>query len=505
MKRILPLLLGVSLLTPSVVSAATTPLPMTSQTLRGTYDASGRAVFTIPSALYIERATHLEFDLDRSKGSVYTSKKNYSKGTTYKRYRQLQDEALIFPLSWSGTQYVVFEGKPGTRYQIPFSLRKLQPLLPMKPSATTSKTASLLVKMKHGSLKQSVSTSLQATRSSLPALSLEEWTFKSKAAAQQAKRYLERSAAVDYVEHTQTVRTAKDMYRPYQWSLQNTGQRKGKVGADIQYAAALKRLAGKTLQPTLVAVVDTGINSTYADFAGRVRTDLGYDFIRGKTSVTDPDGHGSHVAGIIAANADNLYGIQGINPAASLIPIRVLDAHGQGSTSDVARGILHAVKKGARVINLSLEMDEKSRAIEDAIAYADQKKVLVVAASGNDGAKTISYPARYAHVLSVGATDRKDIRASFSNRGKGLDLVAPGVEIPSYIGDGELAYSSGTSMAAPHVAAVASLLMSLKPSLSPSATEKLLKSSARDLGTKGYDTSYGYGRLDVNRAVSLVK
>ncbi|WP_294744718.1 S8 family peptidase [uncultured Exiguobacterium sp.] len=505
MKRILPLLLGVSLLTPSAVSAATTPLPVTSQTLRGTYDASGRAVFTLPSALYIERATHLEFDLDRSKGSVYTSKTNYSKGVTYSRYRQLQDEALIFPLSWSGTQYVVFEGKPGTRYKIPFILRKLQPLLPMKPSATTSKTASLLVKMKHGSLKQSVSTSLHATRSSLPVLSLEEWTFKTETAATQAKRYLERSTAVDYVEHTQSVRTAKDMYHPYQWSLQNTGQRKGKVGADIQYAAALKRLAGKTLQPTLVAVVDTGINSTYADFAGRVRTDLGYDFIRGKTSVTDPDGHGSHVAGIIAANADNLYGIQGINPAASLIPIRVLDAHGQGSTSDVARGILHAVKKGARVINLSLEMDEKSRAIEDAIAYADQKKVLVVAASGNDGAKTISYPARYAHVLSVGATDRKDLRASFSNRGKGLDLVAPGVEIPSYIGDGELAYSSGTSMAAPHVTAVASLLMSLKPSLSPSATEKLLKSSARDLGTKGYDTSYGYGRLDANRAVSLVK
>ncbi len=147
---------------------------------------------------------------------------------------------MIFPLSWSGTQYVVFEGKPGTRYQIPFSLRKLQPLLPMKPSATTSKTASLLVKMKHGSLKQSVSTSLQATRSSLPALSLEEWTFKTKAAAAQAKRYLERSAAVDYVEHTQTVRTAKDMYRPYQWSLQNTGQRKGKLGADIQYAGAMK-------------------------------------------------------------------------------------------------------------------------------------------------------------------------------------------------------------------------------------------------------------------------
>jgi len=195
----------------------------------------------------------------------------------------------------------------------------------------------------------------------------------------------------------------------------------------------------------------------------------------------------------------------GINAKASIIPIKVLDENGAGYISDLVSGINHAVKKGAKVINLSLGGDTSSKAVESALSYAKSKNVLIVAASGNAGQKTLSYPARSKYVLSVGATGRTDKRASFSNYGTGLDLVAPGVSIPSYLADGELAFASGTSMAAPHVTAVASVLYSLKPSIKATDVESILKKSAKDLGSKGYDTTYGSGRLNADRATSYIK
>ncbi|WP_449403050.1 S8 family peptidase [Exiguobacterium artemiae] len=255
---------------------------------------------------------------------------------------------------------------------------------------------------------------------------------------------------------------------------------------------------------TLVAVIDSGINPSYADFAGKVRMDLGYDFVNHSKTAWDDNGHGSHVDGIIAAGSNNTYGMTGINSKASIIPIKVLNENGGGYTSDLVKGINHAVKKGAKVINLSLGGDTSSKAVESALAYAKSKNILIVAASGNAGKKALDYPARSKYVLSVGATGRTDKRASFSNYGTGLDLVAPGVSIPSYLADGEIAFASGTSMAAPHVAAVASILYSLKPKIKATDVENILKKSAKDLGAKGYDTVYGFGRLNADRATSYI-
>ena len=266
-----------------------------------------------------------------------------------------------------------------------------------------------------------------------------------------------------------------------------------------------KRIASKKQSTVLVAVIDTGINPTYADFAGRVRMDLGYDFVNRQRLAIDDHGHGSHVAGVIAANSNNTYGMSGINAKASIIPIKVLSEDNYGSNSNIAKGIMHAVKNKAKVINMSIGGGFSSRAIEDALAYAKKQGVLVVVASGNDGANKLSYPARSQYAFSVGSSNRFDKRSAFSNYGEGLDLIAPGQDIPSYLSDGESAFWSGTSMAAPHVAGVASLLYSLKPTIKASEVESILKKSAQDLGKKGYDTSYGYGRLDADRAVQFVK
>lgn len=519
MKPLLYPLLAATLLLPvSTVDAASPPtahkLPtISSKTkagqLKGTFDRTGLSAWYFDSSAYTKSATHIEFDTTRSfDASVFSTYADFVNGQTYPRYDQILNNALIFPLSWNKRQYLVLQGTPGKTFTVPIHLRTLAPLLPMKSNTSQAAAKSLIVKTKRGgSLKQSLFKTLGVTSRALLAdeLQLERLTFATPKQAQRAKDRLLASSAIAFVEYDQTVHSSGDVFKKYQWSLDNTGQRQGKIGADIGFSAMQKFIQSKPLKTTLVAVVDTGVNASYADFSGRVRTDLGYDFVRKTKYVLDEQGHGTHVAGIIAATGNNTYGMTGINPKASIIPVKVLDGNGEGTTSNLVRGILHAVKSGAKVINLSLGMPSSSKALEDAITYAHKKNVIIVAASGNESKRTLAYPSLLKDVISVGATDRRDVRASFSNYGTGLDLVAPGVEIPSYIGDGELAFASGTSMATPHVAAVASLLVSLKPTLSATEVERLLKLSAKDLGQKGYDTSYGYGRLDAARAVQAVK
>jgi len=478
------------------------------RTVTGTFDASGKSTWMFESKDYAKETTHIEFDAGRTfSATVFANQTDYIKRQVYPYYYTVKDAALIFPFSWSGKQYLELKGTPRAKYTLPIHLRSLTPLQPMKTAASTVQSTSLIVKLKqNGSSKQSLIEG--AERLSLPFPSgtpVEQLRFSSKHAAAAALKRLQASSHVAYAEYDMPVKSAGDTFHRYQWSLTNTGQQNGKKGADIQFKAMQQYIRSKTLQPTRVAIIDTGINDSYADFSSRIRTDLGYDFIQKKKTARDENGHGSHVAGIIAATGNNSFGIAGINPQAEIIPIRVLDDRGEGQNSDVVRGILHAVKQGAKVINLSLVSADSSKALEEAIAYAKRKNVVIVAASGNGAKSSLSYPARLTSVIAVGATTPKDTRASFSNHGKGLDLVAPGVMIPSYIHDGEIAYSSGTSMAAPHVTAVASLLFGLKPTLTAKQVETILKQSTVDLGKQGYDTTYGYGRLNAYRAVRSVK
>lgn len=215
--------------------------------------------------------------------------------------------------------------------------------------------------------------------------------------------------------------------------------------------------------------------------------------------------HGTHVAAIIGATAGNGYSMAGIASNALILPIRVLGASGEGTAVTVADGIRYAVDSGAKVINLSLGAREYSEYLEQAIEYAHAHGALCVAAAGNDGQGELSYPARSPLVLAVGATDKNDELASFSNYGAGLSVVAPGEEIPSLLNDGNVAYASGTSMAAPHVSAAAALVYSLRAGATPEYVKGIIEKSTIDLGRPGYDPQYGYGRIDLGRIISTLK
>ncbi len=256
----------------------------------------------------------------------------------------------------------------------------------------------------------------------------------------------------------------------------------------------------------LVAVVDTGADMDHPDLQNKIVA--GWDFVNDDSDPSDDNGHGTHVTGIIAAATNNGLGIAGIGFNTRVMAIKVLSSSGAGYYSKVAQGITYAADHGARIINLSLRGTVDSSLLKDAVDYAWNKGVLVVAAAGNDGSDSPVYPAAYDHVLAIAATDWNDQRWSISNYGDYIDLAAPGVGIYSTDwegGAGPYASRSGTSMASPHVAAVAALMLAVNPNLTNQDLENLLKSSATDLGDPGWDPYYGYGRVDAYRAVQAAQ
>ena len=233
---------------------------------------------------------------------------------------------------------------------------------------------------------------------------------------------------------------------------------------------------GATGKGVTIAVVDTGIDYNHLEFEGRIRA--GYDFVDGDSIAEDSNGHGTHVAGTIAAAKDG-RGMTGVAHDAKIMPIRVFDENGAGYLSDVIRGIRWATNNGADVINLSLGGTGYSQAMADAIRHASSRGTVVVMAAGNEGGASPEYPAAHAidHGIAVGAVQRDGRLANFSNRAGSqlLDYVtAPGVGITSTLPGNRYGRYSGTSMAAPHVAGVAGLLKSQNNRLSSSAIEDLI-------------------------------
>ncbi|AMW98052.1 hypothetical protein ATY39_00650 [Rummeliibacillus stabekisii] len=265
--------------------------------------------------------------------------------------------------------------------------------------------------------------------------------------------------------------------------------------------AKAQQLAGKN--KVTVAIIDTGIDTKHPDLKGL--------FLPGYNAL-DPmhqpatDNHGTHVAGIIAANKNNGIGGYGINPNVKILPIDVFERWGASDYS-IAEGILHAVKKGAKVINMSLGGPMPSPLIEEAINKANEKGVVVVASAGNSGDDWVNYPAGYEGVISVGAVDSRKKLADYSSYGTSVDLVAPGDEIYSTFYEAEKKSSfqkmSGTSMASPMVAGAAALLLSKYPKLTPSQVEYILEQSASDLGPAGFDEKYANGLLNVVEAMKF--
>ncbi|MEH7158373.1 S8 family serine peptidase [Neobacillus drentensis] len=246
-----------------------------------------------------------------------------------------------------------------------------------------------------------------------------------------------------------------------------------------------------------VAVIDGGVQKDHPDLRGKIVSP--YNAVNGSSSYA-PDEHATHVAGIIAAGF-NKFGIAGIAPDVKIMPINVFQGD-QASVETVIRGIYYAVKHHADVINMSLGDDNKSELLETATKYAKSKGVVLVAAAGNSSTFKPMYPAASEGVLAVSATDRNDRIASFSNYGNYIDLAAPGVDIYSSIAGSTYATYNGTSMAAPMVSGIAALVRSKNPFLSPSQVEAILKKSTIDLGSKGWDDEYGYGRIDAYKAVN---
>ncbi|MBC7541712.1 MAG: peptidase S8 [Candidatus Sericytochromatia bacterium] len=257
---------------------------------------------------------------------------------------------------------------------------------------------------------------------------------------------------------------------------------------------------------TILAIVDTGIDADHPDLKGKVLP--GFDTIDGDNNPRDGHGHGTHCAGIAAALTNNKTGIAGIAPANKIFSVRVLDDNGSGSYANVALGITKAADMGAKVISMSLGGPTSSKEIEDAVKYAISKDVLVVAATGNDGAEKVSYPAGIAGVMPIGSSDDKDKRSSFSNWGKHISVVAPGSKIwstlPTYksaMGQ-NYGFASGTSMATPAAAGLAILVRSQFPAFDYKATRAKIEASADDINTPGFDIQTGYGRINVLKALS---
>lgn len=252
-------------------------------------------------------------------------------------------------------------------------------------------------------------------------------------------------------------------------------------------------------QDVIVAVIDTGVDLDHADLADNLVE--GINVIDEGKRPYDDVGHGTHVAGIIAAIVNNYEGVSGMSWFNKVMPIKALDHTGAGSTYSVAQGIIWAVDNGAQVINMSLGNYYASNFLHDAIKYAYDRDVILISATGNDDTDEPGYPAAYPEVLAVAATNAYEQRALFSNFGHYVDVTAPGENIASTYPGNEYAAMSGTSMASPHAAALAAMIRSANPLLSNEDVMDIMRQSALDLGQPGRDIYYGYGQIDVAAAL----
>lgn len=247
-----------------------------------------------------------------------------------------------------------------------------------------------------------------------------------------------------------------------------------------KYAAFVKSHTKRTIK---VAVIDSGV-SYHNKLKGRILT--GKDYVDNDSNPSDKNGHGTHVAGVIVDCTP------GIN--VKILPVRVINASGNGNPSSVGNGIRYAVNKGAKVINLSLGAYQHYKYIESCINYANKKGATVVVAAGNECSNTkYVCPAHMSAPIVVGAINANGKRASFSNYGSSLDISAPGVNIRSCWLHGKYATASGTSMAVPHISAAAAMYRLMNPSAKASRIQNLVRSYAKDLGGKGTDKYYGRG------------
>jgi thermitase len=323
-------------------------------------------------------------------------------------------------------------------------------------------------------------------------------------------------AGPDY--QTRLATTPNDPYfQAYQYNLRNRGgildisddiRPQTKSGADIKATTAWDETEGDPA--VVIAVLDTGVDMSHPELGAKV-VSSGWDFVNDDADATDDNWHGTHTAGIAAADTNNGVGIAGVAWNCKVLPVKVVGADGTGYYSWLIDGIIWATDQGADVINISLGGDDDDHFLEDACKYAFDRGVVLAVAAGNDGSSVL-YPAAYDdYVLAVAATDYNDEPADFSNFGPEVDVAAPGVYIlgPApqwYVGEGYLPYlfADGTSAATPHVAGMAALIKSLKPELKAADIMNIIRYTADDVNQStlpGRDDHIGYGRINMERAL----
>lgn len=270
----------------------------------------------------------------------------------------------------------------------------------------------------------------------------------------------------------------------------------------IEAEGAWKMADGKDIT---IAVIDSGTDLDHPEFSGRIVD--GHDFVNGDDEADDDYGHGTQVAGVAAAAANNDLGIAGLAWDAKIMPVKVLDSRGRGMSSNLTCALYWVADKGAHVVNISIISFGPSLGMQSAINYAVEENVLIFAAAGNlfEDGNPLTYPAALEGVVAVAASDREDGHAWFSSAGSFVDIAAPGVSIFSPFPPSHEEFRSvyGTSLASPHGAGLAALILSIAPSLQPQEVETIIQKSAADLGEAGRDDKFGHGRIDAQAAMEL--
>lgn len=398
----------------------------------------------------------------------------------------------------------------------------------------------VLVKFKPTLSEQMVTATIKAYQSRelkrIPKIDIYQIQIPEGTTVEEMLYVLKRNPDVEYAEPNYlrylTI-TPNDTLFSEQYALYNSGQvagppgsPQGKERADIKATAAWEETKGD--EKIIIAVLDTGVELTHPDIKDKIQSS-GYDYVNDDYEAADDHWHGTHVAGIAAAETNNAKGIAGVAWNCNVLPIKVaitpIDPNEPPYAPDnlIIEGIKYAADNGAHVINLSMGAPIPSQALEEALKDAYEKNIVIIAAAGNDGG-AVHYPAAYDdYCLAVAATNYNDERVSLenssddprykweSNYGPEIDVAAPGLNILSIFpteltGPGYLPYawSSGTSMAVPHVAGLAALIKSIKPWLTNAEIMNVIRYSADDINSADYpgeDEYIGYGRINMEKAL----
>ena len=247
-----------------------------------------------------------------------------------------------------------------------------------------------------------------------------------------------------------------------------------------------------------VGVLDTGIDRNHPDLAGKIAEDE-----VSEDDLTDEIGHGTEVAGIIAAKTNNNQGIAGISWNTKIVPIKVTDETGQARVSTVVSALDAAHEKGVKIVQISLSTNQLSQVLGDAVKTAQDRGIIIVSTGGNTGIRELRYPAAFNGVVGVTSVDQNKKIESYSTQGEHISIAAPGSNIYTTTRNSSYASVTGTSFAAPQVAGTLALIWALIPDFTSSQVKDILFKSAQDLGESGKDPTYGYGLLNSQKAVEL--